>query len=144
MFCLYTLHSGIKASGMNLKDWKLWFGGCWLFGFAYDLMGPGFLRPPECFDYDYLGGGRVAFGCLLTQEAQTGECRSFLSSSSRFETRQQGRKKRRGVQGGADRATANTKNGCGSGPPLSPHSAARAHARVNCLKQKRGALCGLL
>lgn len=55
MFCLYTLHSGIKASGMNLQDWKLWFGGCWLFGFAYDLMGPGFLRPPECFDYDYLG-----------------------------------------------------------------------------------------
>ncbi len=63
----------------------------------------------------------MTFGYLLTQEAQARECHSLLSSCSRFETRlERGGKNERGVLGGADGATANTKNGCGSGPPLSP------------------------
>lgn len=49
-------------------------------------------------------------------------------------------KNERGVQGGADSATANTKNGCGSGPPLSPHSAPRTHTPVYYLKEGIGGL----
>lgn len=75
----------------------------------------------------------MAFGYLLTQEEQARECHSFLSSCSRFETRQRGEgKNERGARGGVDRATANTKNGCGSGPLLSPHSAARTDTAVCC------------
>ena len=61
-------------------------------------------------------GGRVAFGFLLTQEVRARECHSFLSLLKQDRRRVE----ERGAQGGADRATANTKNGCGSGPPLVP------------------------
>lgn len=62
----------------------------------------------------------MAFGYLLTQEARARECHSLLSSCSRFNKKRGERGKTSGAQGGADRATANTKNGCGSAPLLSP------------------------
>lgn len=97
--------------------------------FAYDLIGPTLLWPPECFDYSYLGRKRGVWVSFDTGR----ECHSFLCSRSEFERKQKKRGRReREREGLREELTAlrqTQRMRAALDPCGSPRCAERTHTR---------------